>query len=124
MALPLPANTTCDIYRTGVVPPGAPALAGVSCYLRAAFAERNEVGEGRAVEFRYTHVMLVDREVDVRDDQDGNSAGSLWDTVWIPDQNGTRFEVRYVERIGRSTPLDHRKVYLDRKAPSWPTNEL
>jgi hypothetical protein len=124
MAIPNTPNTTCDIYRFGSAPPADPDVAGVSCHLKADFRERVEAGESRAPEFCYTHVLLVDATVDVRDDKDLLMADGDPDTVYVPNRNGTPFEVRFVERQQRGTPADHKKVYLDRKQPAWPTNEL
>jgi hypothetical protein len=33
MALPVPTNTTCDIYRSGNAPPNTPDVAGVAVSL-------------------------------------------------------------------------------------------
>jgi hypothetical protein len=57
-----------------------------------------------------------------------NAAGA-WafgnnDKVYVPDKNGTSFVVRFVERRGQGTSADHKRVYLDREAVTWPTTEL
>lgn len=123
--LPLPPNTTCDIYRAGSAPPAAPSVAGVPCHLTSAFARGLETGEGDArATYRFSHILLVDVSVDIRDDFDTGTIGANFDTVYIPDKNGTAFRVRFVERRLRGTDKDHKKVYLARETPSWPTTDL
>lgn len=128
MPLPLPPNTTCAIYRAGRLPPQPPDLAGIPGHLHADFRRRLEIGEGEMPQLRYTHLLLVDLNVDIRDGftgwpQSGPPAGAA-DTVYIPDPNGTPFIVRFVERRLRGTPTEHLRVYLDRGYPPWPTDEL
>jgi hypothetical protein len=86
-------------------------------YRRAA-----EAGESRGAGDRYDYVLLLDVSVDVRD---GYNVGSVAqaDKVYIPDQDGVKFWVRFVERRGRGTPLDHKRAYLCRDAVNWPTSE-
>ena len=45
MTLPLPANTTCDIYRNANAPPAAPDVAGVSIALIAVYGQGLEEQE-------------------------------------------------------------------------------
>ncbi|MFO0845886.1 MAG: hypothetical protein U0797_26475 [Gemmataceae bacterium] len=115
-------NTTCDVYRAGSSPPASPDVAGVAIQLTANFGEfRMQTGEGVDPEFRYTHLALFPAGTDVRDGFDSGASGAATcDSVYVPDQNGTRFAVRFVERLGDGT----RKGYLDRALPTWPTNEL
>jgi len=124
MPLPICSNTTCDIYTTGTAPPAAPRVAGVLCQLESDFERRTETGEAKAAGFRYTHVMFVDKATDVRDAFNNGAQGATFDEVYIPDQNGTAFQVRFVERVSRGQAVDVKKVYLDRKLPAWPTNNL
>jgi hypothetical protein len=118
MALPS-TNTTCDIYRSGTGPPSAPAVAGVRCHLEAH-------GQSTLTSSAYTHVLLLDADVDVRDEYAADSFGltTAADSVWVPDQNGTEFKVVLVRRQGRGTPLDHKHVLLVRETPSWPTDDV
>jgi hypothetical protein len=44
--------------------------------------------------------------------------------VYLPDKNGTAFRVMFVERVNRGLASDHKRVYLDRLLPTWPTNDL
>ena len=90
MALPLPPNTTCAVYRTGTAPPAAPAASGVRCHLRADYQRGLEHGEGdTAADHAYTHLLLVELGVDVRDGYSNSGSPSAWDDVYVPDQNGT-----------------------------------
>src|SRR5436305_11351394 len=110
-SLPTAANTTCDVYRSGNAPPAAPDESAVPCFLRPAFREGEEATEGRSP---YTHVMLVAADVDVRDWYVGGGSYSTQDTVYVPSGGAVSYRVRFIERVGRGTPLDHKRVYLDR----------
>jgi hypothetical protein len=126
MAMPVLPNTTCDVYFAGNLPPAAPDVAGVRIYLDADFARRMEMGESLDASLHFTHTALLDRSIDARDtftptpswQQTGDAA------FYVPDQNGTRFRVTFIERKGRGTIFDHKKAYLDRGAVVWPSNEL
>jgi hypothetical protein len=126
MALPLAANTTCDIYRTGNAPPAAPDVAGVACNLRADWRTGQDSGDraGLPGGLAWTHVMLLAASVDIRDAYAGGLTFAEQDSVYIPDQNGTPFKVIFIERVNRGAASDHKRVYLDRQLPTWPTNEL
>ena len=103
----------------------APDVAAVSCLLQPDYAR------GRATIFSdpskaWTHTLLVALATDVRD---GWSAGvplqpGAFDRVYVPDQNGTPFSVVFVERVGRGTAQDGKRVYLRREQPTYPTNEV
>jgi hypothetical protein len=68
MSVPVPANTTIDIYRFGTAPPAAPAYAGVPCHLQADWCGGQESGEkGRPAVNTYTHVALLDPGIDIRE---------------------------------------------------------
>ena len=124
MPLSFTPNNTCDIYRTGTSPPAAPAVAGVACWLDASYDRRSETGEGDTNNLRFTHLMIVDVSVDIRDAMNNFVAGSTADTVYVPDKNGTPFVVVFVERLGRGSPADRKRVYLNRRLPTWPTDNL
>lgn len=126
MALPIQANTTCDVYRTGTAPPAAPAVAGVSCYLQPDCRAGQDQGDRPMIPAAlvWTHVLLVDTSVDLRDGYLGGLSFGNQDTVYVPNQNGTPFRVIFIERVHRGRSEDHKRVYLDRQTPTWPTNEL
>jgi hypothetical protein len=116
MALPVPANTTCDIYRVGNGPPSAPDVARVSCYLEERFGNIKPTSA-----FQYSHVMRVPKNTDIRDDYGGTGL----DTVFIPaSTTTTKYQVQAVARVGIGTALDHKIVYLNRLVPSWPTDNV
>ncbi len=106
------------------MPPSTPAVAGASCYLTSDWRGAQEAGDRNTNYNTWTHVMLVDLGVDIRDSYIGNDSHSTQDAVYIPDGNGTRFIVTFVERVQRGSPFEHKRVYLDRQTPPWPTNEL
>jgi hypothetical protein len=110
-----PPNTTCDIYRTGNAPPAAPDVAGVQCYLE----ERGRNIKPTAA-FKYSHIMHVAKNVDIRD---GYNATQL-DSVYIPDKTGTQYVVILATRTGLGTSVDHKVVYLDRQKPTWPSDNV
>jgi hypothetical protein len=124
MALPIAANTTCDVYRAGTGPPAAPAVAAVACFLHADFRGGQEGGD-RGTMVTWTHVLLVDRAADVRDDYLGNSSyGGSPDTVYVPDQAGTPFRVTFVERVQVGSASEHKRVFLDRQQVTWPSDNV
>jgi hypothetical protein len=124
MTLPIATNTTCDIYRFGAGPPAAPAVSGVAAHLTPDWRRGQEAGERGTAALTWTHVMLIDATVDIRDMYVSQSAAVAQDTVYVPDQNGTPFNVVFIELVQRGTPNVHKRVYLDRHGPTWPTNEL
>jgi hypothetical protein len=108
-------NTTCDIYRNAHAPPAAPDIAGVPC----AFAHR---GASTLTSSNYTHVIFVDASVDVRDHATGSGAGlsldgANCDHLWVPDKNGTRYDVVMVRKAGA-----HKQILVQRVSPTWPGN--
>ena len=125
MSLPVAANTTCDIYHTGSFPPGgSPAATGVPCFLKGDWRGGQEAGDRNSNACTWTHIMLVDVSVDIRDGYNGAEFFMQQDAIWVPDVNGTRFNVIFVERVLQGTAQEHKRVYLDRTAPTWPTNNL
>jgi hypothetical protein len=124
MTLPISTNTTCDVYRSGIIPPAAPAIAGVPCFLQADWRGGQTAGDRGVDSLTWTHFMLVDASVDLRDAYTGRSTFTQQDTVFIPDQNGTQFNVIFIEHVQRGTGTAHKRVFLDRQAPTWPTNDV
>jgi hypothetical protein len=124
MPLPLPPNTTCEIYRTGHAPPAAPDVALRRCHLAADYERRMETGESETRTLRYTHVLLLDPGTDVRDGFSQFGQAGTEDSVYVPDRTGTRFRVVLVEPQDLGLPTFHARVYLDRYAPAWPTTNL
>lgn len=125
MSLPVAANKLCQVYHNPNTPPNAPDVANVPCFLKPAWVAGQEHGDWAAFGLVWTHIMLVDSSVDLRDSYGGqeflNTAG---DIITIPDVNGTKFTVIFIELLHAGTPTEHKRVYLDRHLPTWPTNEL
>lgn len=120
MSTPTPGDASLEIYRGDALPPAAPAATTVPRSLEGAYdlgiAATDEAGT-----FRFTHVMLLDGDVDIRDNFDRFGVAGLRDVVFLPDAAGTPFDVVYVERpVG----VDFSRVYLNRRAPTWPTSDL
>ncbi len=124
MTLPIQPNATCDIYRYPNGPPASPALSGVKIVLLPDWQKGQDAGERGNASLTWTHIMLVDASVDIRDMYAGASTMTAQDSVYAPDQNGTRFNVVFIELVQRDTPNVHKRVYLDRFQPTWPSNEL
>lgn len=78
-------------------------------------------GERRVNALAWTHFMLIDAAVDVRDGYTGACTFSPQDTVYIPDANGTQFTVIFVELCCRG-PEQYKRVFLDRGLPTWPAD--
>jgi hypothetical protein len=125
MGLPLPPNTTFDLYRPPNLPPSAPDSAGNPCVFQPDYGDGLSHGERDPASFRYEAVLLCDLGVDVRDTYDAgtqNVSGGSADYLFLPDQNGAKWQVIFVERVGWGTATDHKRVYLQRAAvPPWPT---
>jgi hypothetical protein len=126
MTMPLVPNTTCDIYRSGNSPPAAPNVAAVACHLRADWGGGQDQGDRASlpVDLTWTHILLIDVAIDIRDGYAGGLSFMEQDSVYVPNQNGTKFKVVFVERVFRGQTQDHKRAYLDRFVSSWPTNEL
>jgi hypothetical protein len=123
MSLPFAANVRFAIYRDSAPPPSAPAAADVPGYLDGAYDDGLERAEA-ANELRYTHRLLVDESVDVRDDFQSFTVTGQRDLIYVPDAAGTPFEVVFVERPFRGFGLAVKRVFLNRRSPNWPTNDL
>ncbi len=114
---------TLAIYRFTSAPPNPPS-ATASGTLRGAFRAGLERGEGYLGGLFFTHVLIVPKATDVRDGTrlDSQSPQGTQDSVYVPDQNGTKFIVLWVERIGSV-----KRVYLQRVSGvdiTWPTTYL
>jgi hypothetical protein len=125
MAVAFAPNNTFDLYHNAGTPPASPDIAAVPCFLRPDFAAGQERGERGELNLTWTHVALVDATLDIRDRYAGGSTvGAVQDIVYVPDQNGTPFYVIFIEMVNKGTANVVKRVYLDRRAPTWPTNNL
>ncbi len=114
---------TIAIYRSSSAPPAAPA-GTPSGTLVPAFRGGLERGEGAGGALMFTHILTVPKATDIRDAGrlDSQSLLGSQDSVYVPDQNGTRFIVVWVERVG-----NYKRIYLQRSAGvsvNWPTTYL
>jgi hypothetical protein len=133
MGLPIKTNTTCDIYRSSHAPPAAPDVAGVAINLESTFGPPHlSATVNASTASRWTHIALCDTSIDIRDAYNGGGGtvvgqdgyAATFDSVYVPDKNGTKFAVVFVERVGYNSGQDFFRVYLQRAAPTWPTANL
>lgn len=117
-------NTTCDVYRAGNSPPSSPDIAGVECTLTGSYPIGLERSEGDSDSLKYTHKLLVDAATDIRDGYNAGSIDGQQDTIYVPDSTGTAFTVIFTEVVDLGTSWEHKRVYLVRLAPIYPTNNL
>lgn len=121
MALLMSSNQTCDIYRAGNAPPSAPDVSQARCFLAPK-------GQSTLTTLDYTHVLYVDVATDIRDGYNATlGPGTGADVVWIPNKNGTPFNVCLVRRIAAGQSGDSKQVLLQRASANlvpWPTNNL
>ena len=125
MARAIQHNTTCDVYRAGNAPPAAPDVAGVKCFLRPFFPQGYVHGSGMGSgQTEVSHVLDAAIDTDIRDGTAGFGQDAGCDALYVPDKNGTKFDVLGVVLTSYNTDQDRRRVYLRRKAPTWPTSYL
>lgn len=118
-------NTTLDIYRANNGPPATPDVEAASGHLVPDWtgSRRAQSAVSTYDSDRWTHVLTVVYTIDIRDGYEYGNFSDAFDTIYVPDQDGTPFRVRFVER-GRGPNGDIKRVYLDRGTPPWPSNEL
>lgn len=134
MSLPTPANVTVDIHRTtnpsSPYAAGSPAVRDVPGFLKPVMPSGRS---GTASWLRWTHVLYLPPEIDIRDaynsQLDPARNDTLADTVILHDSavsgRKTAYYVVFVEVVARGSPAQHLRVYLDRFAPNaWPTDSL
>jgi hypothetical protein len=98
---------------------------GVPCYLKPIYMQGLERGEGDSTSLKYTHSLLVDVTADIRDAYNLQVIGATYDTVYIPDKNGTAWIVVFTEMVDIGVAAyQHKRVYITRKLPTYPTNNL
>ena len=117
MPLPVPSNTTCDIYRSGHAPPATPDVAGVPIVLQA--NEENlqaTYPAGGSPLSVWDYIALMPLGTDIRDNN-GGSTGT--DQVYVPNKNGTLFLSIWVERVPGASG-DYLRVFLNRSVTTFP----
>jgi hypothetical protein len=119
--LPFTPNATCDVVHNNNT-----QISGIQCFLAGSYERHTRVGEKDPMSFRFTHILLVPLNTDIRDEYGAGVQPGGQDTVWIPQHNaaGTPFTVRFIENKALGTAWAHLKVYLDRGTPPWPTRNL
>jgi hypothetical protein len=118
MSLPAVANTTFDLYHPPNAPPANPDAAAVPCRLDGAYDRGLDHGTD-PIPNHYDYVLLCDLTVDIRDGYNMGSISGPIDLVYSPDRNGVLYKVVFVERVGRGTAWDHKRVYLVRSTVNW-----
>ena len=86
---------TLDVYRNGSAPPSSPDVQSTGRIREVYSAGRELAGGGTEP----SHVIVVGLGVDIRDG--AMEIGQAGDSVYIPDKDGTRFEVYAVLRRGQ-----------------------
>jgi hypothetical protein len=123
------SNTTGDVYRSGNTPPAAPDVAGVNVLLLPDFSESHLAQTTSATTLRWTHRAAVPLATDIRDAYQGGlggeTIGAAPDAIYVPDKNGTKFLVVFVERVRSAGATgDYKQAYLQRQAVTWPSQNL
>jgi len=108
-------NTTLDYFEGGHLPvTDLPSLESIPCFLDGDFM-RGNLGIDK---LHWTHLLQVAGDVEIL------AADSPANHVYVPDKDGTCFEIIFVEVIGRSRAGSFKRVFLERKAITWPSEEL
>ena len=108
-------NTTCDYFEDGHLPEtDLPDLAAVPIFLDGDFM-RGNLGIGN---LRWTHLLKVRGNVEIQ------AADSPANLVYVPNKDGTCFEIVFVEVLERGKAGSFKRVYLERKSITWPSEQL
>jgi hypothetical protein len=108
-------NTTCDYFEDGHLPEtDSPDLAAVPIFLDGDFM-RGNLGIGN---LRWTHLLQVGGNVEIL------AADAPANRVYVPNKDGTCFEIVFVEVLERGKAGSFKRVYLERKSIIWPSEQL
>ncbi|MEI6686764.1 MAG: hypothetical protein WCN64_11535 [Planctomycetota bacterium] len=108
-------NTTCDYFKDGHLPEtDPPDLAAVPIFLDGDFM-RGNLGIDK---LRWTHLLKVRGNGEILA---GDLATNL---VYVPNKDGTCFEIVFVEVLERGKAASFKRVYLERKSITWPSEQL
>jgi len=108
-------NTTCDYFDNGHLPEtDSPDLAAVPIFLDGDFM-RGNLGIGN---LRWTHLLQVGGNVEIL------AADAPANRVYVPNKDGTCFEIVFVEVLERGKAGSFKRVYLERKSITWPSEQL
>jgi hypothetical protein len=115
MSLPMPPNVTFVVLRSGSPPSAAQAGFLASAY---------ETGATGVAGLRYTHMLLADPGVDIRDGFNDFGTPAAADQVAVPDTSGTMWDVVFIDRPQAGQTADVVRVFLCRRLPTYPTQEF
>lgn len=104
-------NTSADVYHAGHAPPSAPDLGEVQGHLRESWQRGLAVSESHPAAL-WTATFDVPLDTDLRDGWPGLPAP----TVYIPNRDGQKYTVVFVERRRQRAGGDFKRVYLRREA--------
>lgn len=108
-------NTTCDYFEDGHLPPDdEPDLAAVPIFLDGDFM-RGNLGIDK---LRWTHLLKVKGNGEIL------AADLAANRVYVPNKEGTCFEIVFVEVLERGKAASFKRVYLERKSITWPSEQL
>ena len=108
-------NTTCDYFEDGHLPEtDPPDLAAVPIFLDGDFM-RGNLGIDK---LRWTHLLQVGGNVEIL------AADAPANRVYVPNTEGTCFEIVFVEVLERGKANSFKRVYLERKSITWPSEQL
>lgn len=120
MAFVIPTfNLVCDIFSAAAPPPAAPRIAGQVCQLRAPSVQAQNLGNG-LLAITQTIALILPKGTDIRDQYCTPINSS--DIVELPPGTGCRYQVLWVNDIGRGFPNEHRYATLAKiSSGPWPT---
>jgi hypothetical protein len=108
-------NTTCDYFKDGHLPEtDPPDLTAVPIFLDGDFM-RGNLGIDK---LRWTHLLKVKANVEIL------AADLATNHVYVPNKDGTCFEIVFVELLERGKAASFKRVYLERKSITWPSEQL
>src|SRR5262245_42824193 len=102
-------NTTFDLYHSGG-PPAAPAAAGLQGFLADHWQRGGLACKGDRTWF-WTAILDVPLDTDLRDGYPASPMSS----VWVPNQNGQKYSVIFVERMRSGRGSEFKRAYLLRE---------
>jgi hypothetical protein len=109
VTLPIPTNVTCDVYKSGNAPPAPPDVAGLAGNLQPWPRNIHTFPP-------YTHWLDVPLNT--------IPALAVNSFLYVPNKNGTKFKIVGYERIRGGAAGDWIRLYLDRQAVNWPSQDL
>ena len=108
-------NTTCDYFEDGHLPEtDSPDLAAVPIFLDGDFM-RGNLGIDK---LRWTHLLKVSANEEIL------AADLAANRVYVPNKDGTCFEIVFVDVLERGKASSFKRVYLERKSITWPSEQL